>query len=92
MTTDKTQYSRSVITRGTDPEKVLILHTQKLGNYRKHGQFIDDYQKGNMTTAGRALPEKPRNIEIMNTFEVIHNHDFIISTILCCEDEYADEY
>lgn len=92
-------YFRTISTIGPNEPSVIIReHDEKLANYLRYGYPASHVVVQDMAGKGR-VKELDYEIEIkqMSTTSAVKNHDYVLVTVLCCEDkpkegEKSDKY
>ena len=79
-------YFRNIKTQGPNEDAVARDHEQKLNNYQKYKWPVPDREIGDRLPIVYDI-----EIEHMNTSTCMKNHDYVILTVLCCEDDYGEE-
>lgn len=78
-------YFRTIQTTSPKEDQAAREHAQKLENYL----YYDWPTPG--VPAGKPKLSYKREIKQMNTTSCVKNEWFIITTVLCCEDEYGED-
>lgn len=80
-------YFKTIRTQGTDVAIVTREHNEKLNNYLKYGNDVPDSQYVKLNELYRKADHKEPEVEQMNSTMLINNFEYILTTILCCEDK-----
>lgn len=79
-------YFRTIKTQGPNEDYVTRDHNQKLNNYQKYNWAAVDSELKDRVPITFDI-----EIKHMNLSSCMKNHDFVLVTVLCCEDEYGEE-
>lgn len=87
------QYFRAIVTFTGGPDEINInicrrQHEEKLNNYLVYGE---PYTNATLPVSMNPLPpERAKEVESQSTATSLTDHKFMITTILCCENEYEE--
>lgn len=87
MADEKKPYFRVIQTINTEARIAGPLHQEKLNNYLKYGEPFTNADIPPMMP----LLSYEKEVKHESTSTAMKDHTFIITTTLCCEDEYEED-